>query len=639
MIVSCQNISKSFGTDEILKNVSFHINENEKTAIVGINGAGKSTLLNIIMHKLSPDAGEAVLSKNTSVGYLAQYQDISGGHTIFEEVLSAREELVRMEASLRDMEQNMPLLEGEELNRLLEQYNRLNHTFELHGGYAYRSEVTGIIRGLGFTEEDFSRPLTELSGGQKTRVFLGKLLVSKPDLLILDEPTNHLDMSSIAWLEAFLSNYKGAVLIVSHDRYFLDKIVTKVVELEHHKASVFLGNYSDYAEKKAALRASQLKAWYNQQREIKHQEEVIAKLKSFNREKSIRRAESREKMLNKIDRIEKPTEEHTDMKIRFEPNIASGNDVMQVEELAKSFGSNHLFSGISFEIKRGERVALIGDNGVGKTTMLKMINEMIPFDAGRITLGTNVNIAYYDQEHQVLSDEKTLFEEISDACPNFTNTQVRNVLAAFLFTDDDVFKKVGDISGGEKGRVSLAKLMLSEANFLILDEPTNHLDITSKEILESALNQYTGTVLFVSHDRYFINKTATRIMDLTEQTIVNYVGNYDYYLEKHDVQMRTIAPAAAVPIKTERKNESAKLDWKQKKEEQAKQRKKAAALKRTEDEIAEKEALMQALNEEMNQPEVATNSARLSEIHGQMVELEEALEGLYEAWETLAEEE
>ncbi len=639
MIVSCQNISKSFGTDEILKNVSFHINENEKTAIVGINGAGKSTLLNIIMRKLSPDAGEAVLSKNTSVGYLAQYQDISGGHTIFEEVLSAREELVRMEASLRDMEQNMPLLEGEELNRLLEQYNRLNHTFELHDGYAYRSEVTGIIRGLGFTEEDFSRPLTELSGGQKTRVFLGKLLVSKPDLLILDEPTNHLDMSSIAWLEAFLSNYKGAVLIVSHDRYFLDKIVTKVVELERHKASVFLGNYSDYAEKKAALRASQLKAWYNQQREIKHQEEVIAKLKSFNREKSIRRAESREKMLNKIDRIEKPTEEHTDMKIRFEPNITSGNDVMQVEELAKSFGGNHLFSGISFEIKRGERVALIGDNGVGKTTMLKMINELIPFDAGRITLGTNVNIAYYDQEHQVLSDEKTLFEEISDACPNFTNTQVRNVLAAFLFTDDDVFKKVGDISGGEKGRVSLAKLMLSEANFLILDEPTNHLDITSKEILESALNQYTGTVLFVSHDRYFINKTATRIMDLTEQTIVNYVGNYDYYLEKHDVQMRTIAPAAAVPIKTERKNESAKLDWKQKKEEQAKQRKKAAALKRTEDEIAEKEALMQALNEEMNQPEVATNSARLSEIHGQMVELEEALEGLYEAWETLAEEE
>lgn len=637
MILDCQHISKSFGTDEILKDISFHINEHEKAAIVGINGAGKSTLLKIIMRILSADAGDVVLSKHISVGYLAQYQEISGTRTIFEEALSAKEELVQMEMQLREMEEKMPAEKGEALERLLEKYNRLHHEFELKNGYAYRSEVTGIIRGLGFSEEDFHRPVAELSGGQKTRVFLGKLLLTKPDLLILDEPTNHLDMSSIAWLETFLSNYTGAVLIVSHDRYFLDKIVTKVIELSRHQASVFRGNYSDYAVKKAAVRKAEQKAWENQQREIKHQEEVIAKLKSFNREKSIKRAESREKILDKVERLDRPAQENADMKIRFHPAVTSGNDVLEVTRLAKSFGNNRLFSDISFEIKRGEHVALIGDNGTGKTTLLKIINEMIPFDAGEISFGTNVHVAYYDQEHQVLNDAKTLFEEISDEHPDMNNTQIRSMLAAFLFTEDDVFKRVGDLSGGEKGRLSLAKLMLSEANFLILDEPTNHLDIISKEILEEALNQYDGTVLFVSHDRYFINKAASRILDLTDQTVVNYIGNYDYYLEKREVQMAKIRPE-----KNDRnglqKNDSAKEEWKQKKEEQAKERKKAAQLKRTEEEIAEKEAEIKVLNEELNDPDYATNSAKLSEIHERMTQVQEDLERLYETWEALAEE-
>ena len=533
MILACQNISKAFGTTEIIKNASFHIEEREKAALVGINGAGKSTLLKIIIGEMRADEGEVILSKGKTMGYLAQHQDLTGHLSIYQEVLTAKQNLIDMEERLRQMESDMKTKSGAELDELLSTYTRLSHTFELENGYAYRSEVVGVLKGLGFSEGDFEKQVDSLSGGQKTRVALGKLLLTKPDIILLDEPTNHLDMDSISWLETYLLNYSGAVLIVSHDRYFLDRVVTKVVEVDNKKVTTFEGNYTAYSQKKAMLREAAYHAWVNQQQEIHHQEEVIAKLKSFNREKSIKRAESREKMLNKIQRIEKPLEVQSQMRLSLEPRVVSGNDVLTVEELAKSFPQQKLFSNISFQIKRGERVALIGNNGTGKTTMLKILNGLLDADAGSFSLGAKVQIGYYDQEHHVLHAEKTIFQEISDTYPTLTETEIRNMLAAFLFTGDDVFKEISALSGGERGRVSLAKLMLSEANFLILDEPTNHLDIASKEILEEALNSYTGTVLYVSHDRYFINQTATRILDLTNQSVVNYIGDYDYYLAEN----------------------------------------------------------------------------------------------------------
>ena len=545
MILSCQGISKSFGEKVILEDASFHIEEREKAALIGNNGAGKTTLLRIIMNELHADSGQVVLMKDRQIGYLAQYQDVQGHRTVYEELLSTKQYIIDMEERMRSMELEMKHASGEELDRLMNSYTRLTHEFELENGYAYKSELMGVLNGLGFAEEDFNKQVATLSGGQKTRVALGKLLISKPDILLLDEPTNHLDMESIAWLETYLLNYPGAVFIVSHDRYFLDKVVTKVIEIEAGHVRMYSGNYSAYAEKKAQLRDAQYKAYLNQQRDIKHQEAVIVKLKSFNREKSIKRAESREKMLNKIQRIEKPLEVRSQMRLSLEPRVVSGNDVLTVEELAKSFPQQKLFSNISFQVKRGERVALIGNNGTGKTTMLKILNGLLDADAGSFSLGAKVQIGYYDQEHHVLHAEKTIFQEISDTYPTLTETEIRNMLAAFLFTGDDVFKEISALSGGERGRVSLAKLMLSEANFLILDEPTNHLDIASKEILEEALNSYTGTVLYVSHDRYFINQTATRILDLTNQSVVNYIGDYDYYLEKKEELTEKYAPSTA----------------------------------------------------------------------------------------------
>lgn len=634
MILSCSNIDKTFIDNHVIKNASFHIEDYEKAAIVGINGAGKSTLLKIITGQLSADDGLVTFAKDKNFGYLAQHQAVDSENTIFDELLTVKQEVLDLEASIRQTEADMKSVSGDELELLLKKYTSLTNRFETINGYAYKSEIIGILNGLGFGEEDFDKKVATLSGGQKTRVALGKLLLQKPDLIMLDEPTNHLDLNSIAWLETYLLNYKGAVIIVSHDRYFLDRIATKIIEIDNGIVSSFNGNYSDYAIQKEHLRAEQMKAYLNQQREIKHQEEVIDKLRQFNREKSIKRAESREKMLDKVERLDKPTEVKSDMKLTLTPHKTSGNDVLQIQGLSKRFGNQNLFENISFEIKRGEHVAIIGDNGTGKTTLLKIINELIPADSGTIKLGANVEIGYYDQEHHVLHMDKTLFEEISDDYPYLTNTEIRNTLAAFLFTGDDVFKKIRALSGGERGRVSLAKLMLSEANFLILDEPTNHLDITSKEILETALNAYEGTVLYVSHDRYFINRTASRILELTQQQFVNYIGNYDYYLEKKDLLTPVSDTAPAV---TANEPSAQKLDWKQQKESQAIARKKENDLKKCEAQIEKLESRNSELDTEMTKPENATNVAKLQEIAKEQEAITAELEILYEKWEELSE--
>ncbi|MCI8968772.1 MAG: ABC-F family ATP-binding cassette domain-containing protein [Lachnospiraceae bacterium] len=634
MILSCTNIDKTFVDNHVIKNASFHIEDYEKAAIVGINGAGKTTLLKIITGGLPADAGSVTLAKDKTFGYLAQHQAVDSENSIFDELLTVKQEVLDLESAIRQTEADMKNAEGEALDLLLKKYADMTHRFEDINGYACKSEITGILKGLGFEEDEFGKKVATLSGGQKTRVALGKLLLQKPDLIMLDEPTNHLDLNSIAWLETYLLNYRGAVIIVSHDRYFLDRIATKIIEIDNGVVSSFGGNYSDYAVQKEHLRTEQMNAYLNQQREIKHQEEVIDRLKQFNREKSIRRAESREKMLDKIERLDKPVEVRADMKLALTPHRTSGNDVIAIEGLSKRFDSHQLFENVSFEIRRGEHVAVIGDNGTGKTTLLKIINELVPMDSGSIRLGANVEIGYYDQEHHVLHMDKTLFEEISDDYPYLTNTEIRNTLAAFLFTGEDVFKKISALSGGERGRVSLAKLMLSEANFLILDEPTNHLDITSKEILETALNAYEGTVLYVSHDRYFINKTASRILELTHQEFVNYIGNYDYYLEKREIL--TPAPETA-PGEMAIEPSAQKLDWKQQKENQAQLRKRENDLKKCEEKIESLEARSAALDEEMAKPEIATNSAKLQEIAVEKASIETELEALYIKWETLSE--
>ena len=641
MILACHNINKSFGEHVIVHDGSFHIEEREKAALVGINGAGKSTILKMIMGEEPLDGGDVILAKGKTIGYLAQHQDLLPGSTIYEEVRSARADIFALESQIRSVEEELKHLSGDALKERLDTYNRLQSEFEDKNGYACESEITGVLKGLGFTEDDFSKLTDTLSGGQKTRVSLGKLLLTKPDVLLLDEPTNHLDLNSVSWLETFLMNYPGAVFIVSHDRYFLNRVVTKVVEIEHGEIRTYLGNYKAYSAKKQQIRDAQLKEYLNQQREIRHQQAVIEKLRSFNREKSIRRAESREKMLEKISPVEKPAETVQEMHLTLEPAYTSGNDVLSVDRLSKQFDGQILFRDVSFEIKRGEHVAVIGDNGTGKTTLLKILNQVIRADSGSFTLGAKVKIGYYDQEHHVLHDDKTIFEEISDDYPSLNNTQIRNTLAAFQFTGDDVFKEIRSLSGGEKGRVSLAKLMLSEANFLILDEPTNHLDITSKEILEEALNSYSGTVLYVSHDRYFINQTASRILELVNQTFVNYIGNYDYYLEKKEELTRaysTPGSQAGSSGSSSAQVSESKLSWQEQKEQQAKERKRKNDLKRTEEEISRLEDRNSQIEHDLTLEEVYSNSVKCQELSTERAENETRLEELYELWEELAEE-
>ena len=654
MILACQNVKKAFGAENIISSGSFHIEAHEKAALVGPNGAGKSTILKMIIGEITPDSGEIVLAKGKTIGYLAQMQDLKSGSTIYEEVRSAKAHVFAMEQRLRSIETDLNSLQGDALEEKLEEYHRLSSQFELENGYACESEITGVLKGLGFAEEEFDKPVETLSGGQKTRVALGRLLLTRPDVILLDEPTNHLDLNSIRWLETYLLNYPGAVLIVSHDRYFLNRIVTKVIDLEFGKLHMYTGNYQQYAEKKQQLRDAQLKEYLNQQQMIRHQEAVIEKLKSFNREKSIKRAESREKALEKIERIERPTESSGEMHFSLSPAILSGNDVLTVEHLTKSFGEQLLFRDISFEIKRGEHVAVIGDNGTGKTTLLKILNQLTDADQGEFRLGSQVEIGYYDQEHHVLHSEKTIFDEISDTYPDMNNTSIRNTLAAFQFTGDDVYKQISELSGGERGRVSLAKLMLSNANFLILDEPTNHLDIQSKEILENAINKYTGTVLYVSHDRYFINQTASRILELTNHTFINYIGNYDYYLEKKDLLSAVTAENAKKSAESflrtqDNENNSiaisspaaadtaSKLDWQEQKELQAQKRRQQNALKKTEERIAELEQRCAEIDEEMTKEEIYTNSVKCQELASEKAGHEKELEELYETWAELAE--
>ncbi len=649
MILACHNLNKSFGERIIVKDGSFHIEDREKVAFVGVNGAGKSTILKMIIGEEPTDSGNIVLTKGKTIGYLAQQQNLISGNSIYEELKTAKADIIKLEEQIRTIEHELKGLSGDELQNRLNTYNRLMSEFESKNGYAYESEIIGVLKGLGFQENEFSKEASTLSGGQKTRVSLGKLLLTKPDILLLDEPTNHLDLNSISWLETYLLNYPGAVFIVSHDRFFLNRVVTKVVEIDQGHLRMYDGNYKDYAEKKRQLRDAQMKEYLNQQREIKHQEAVIEKLKSFNREKSIKRAESREKMLDKIERIDKPMDSTQEMHFELNPSCISGNDVLTVEHLTKRFETQTLFSDISFEIKRGEHVAIIGDNGTGKTTLLKILNQVLDADEGAFTLGSKVKIGYYDQEHHVLHDSKTIFEEISDDYPTLTNTQIRNTLAAFQFTADDVFKLIRDLSGGEKGRVSLAKLMLSEANFLILDEPTNHLDITSKEILEQALNDYTGTILYVSHDRYFINQTASRILELVNQTFVNYIGNYDYYLEKKEeltAKYAPVSPETSVHSKVTNPNISSesqepldqKLSWQEQKEAQARERKRKNDLKKTEERIAVLETRNQEIDELMTQEDIYSNSVKCQELAVEKSSNEEELETLYEQWADLAEE-
>ena len=633
MLLNVSHIYKSFGEENIIRDATFTVDEGSKVAIVGNNGTGKSTLLKIITGELPADEGEVTLKKDATFGYLAQYQEELYGTNILDTVLNAREDLLSMEKRLTEMEEMMSSVEPSQMAAFMENYHKLQHQFDLAGGYTFRSEAIGILKGLGFEGDDLNKSMNELSGGQKTRVSLGRLLASSPDLLLLDEPINHLDLNSIMWLEGYLAGYKGSVIIVAHDRYFLDKIADHVVDLSYGRTSVYTGNYSSFVEQKELYMLTYERSYEKQQKEIEHQKAVIEKLQSFNREKSIKRAESRKKLLDKMDVMDAPDKEQAKMRLTLEIEKESGKDVLEFSHVTKSYEDKNIFSDLSFEVHKGDRIAILGDNGTGKTTILKCINGLTDFETGEIKFGANVTVGYYDQEQQGLTESNTIFSELHDAYPFLTETKVRNTLAAFMFTEDDVFKRISDLSGGERGRVSLAKLMLSKSNLLILDEPTNHLDMDSKERLEDALNEYDGTLLYVSHDRYFVNRTANIILELSDGKLTKYLGNYDDYIAKKEQLSSASFDSIEVQSTTET---AAKLDYKEQKRIEAEKRKLQNKISKIEEEIEKLESDKAKIDEEFLKPENMTNSAKLNELTAKQKEIDEKLEILYSDWEELS---
>jgi len=636
VLLDIQNIAKTYTGRTLFTDASFFIDQKEKAALVGDNGAGKTTIFKIIMGLVEPDSGQVIKAKDAKIGYMAQDREADGDETIYSYAFSVRPEIPALWEKMEASRKRMKTLSGEELQSEVAAYSAAEEAYGREGGYSYKSEVTGVLKGLGFPESEFGRGINELSGGQKTRLALGRLLLMKPDLLLLDEPTNHLDIESTAWLENHLKTYPGAVLVISHDRFFMNRFVGKVICLEDGATRTYKGDYDAFSEKRRQLRRDMLFAYEKQQAEMRHQEEVIKKLKQFNREKSIKRAESREKALEKLktSAVAAPSAEKEGMRLRFTPAVESGEDVLIASGLSKAFGENRLFDDVSFTVTRGERICVIGGNGLGKSTLLKMITGKTSIDSGKLRRGVNVEIAYYDQEIQLLTNEKTVYDEIADSYPKLGTTKVRSHLAAFGFTGDAVLKQVGMLSGGERARVSLAKLMLSDANFIILDEPTNHLDITSREILESALSSYEGTLLCVTHDRYFANSVATRILELKDGRFTSYPGNYDYYLAK---KAENASPAVDSPA-PQKQPTAAAADWKARKEEQARRRKCLSDLKKAEDRIAGLEEENAALQEQLQDPQIACDHVRLAEISEKSAALEKELEELYASWEALSEE-
>ena len=628
MLLSCKQLQKSYGIETILADVTFILEENEKAALIGVNGAGKTTLLKMLTGAIQPDEGIISKPRQISVGYLPQIAELTSQNSIYEELLQVFGKLIEMERDMRDLERSMSSLDGVDLEQAMKDYDKLIDRFEDSKGYEYESRVRGVIKGLGFTEDDWGQPVWQLSGGQKTRIALGKLLLTEPDLLLLDEPTNHLDMDSISWLEDYLRAYNQAIIVVSHDRYFMDRIVTKVIEIENKKSRVYNGNYSFYARHKVEDRETAIKRYLDQQKEIRRQEAVIARLKSYNREKSIKQAESKEKRLDMMERVERPETLPNKIRIILTPRIQSGSDVLDVTGVSKSFSGEMLFEGVDFSLKRGDKAALIGPNGIGKTTLVKIITGEMEYDRGSIIRGVNVRAGYYDQEHESLDYSKTVFDEISDAYPSLSNTAIRNVLAAFVLTGDDVFKQIGILSGGEKSRVALAKIMLGGANLLILDEPTNHLDMASKEILEEALRDYSGTLLYISHDRYFINNTATKIMEMNKHGLDIYDGNYDFYLEKKRQAQREREEAA---------DNTMRGDWVKKRDLNAEERKRKNAVNKIEAEISETEQRLSALDDMLNTDDVGRDAALAEQYYNDKITAELRLKQLYEDWDRLTE--